>query len=129
SGVAGFDPLRLGQPQLVEEDLLQLFGRSEVELAAHQAVRFVDCLADCGGELGFQVPQVGEVGGDPRILYAGQHLGQGEFQVVEQVESFTPGELGVQGQGQLHRGQGSERQFAAGRVLVVAGPLDRKSVV
>ncbi len=43
---------------------------------------------------------------------------------MEQVESFTPGELGVQGQGQLHRGQGSERQFAAGRVLVVAGPFE-----
>ena len=35
-GVAGLDPLGLGQPELVEQDLLQLLGRAEVELAADQ---------------------------------------------------------------------------------------------
>ena len=36
-GVAGLDPLGLGQPELVEQDLLQLLGRAEVELAADDA--------------------------------------------------------------------------------------------
>ena len=36
-GVAGLDPLGLRQAELVEQDLLQLLGRAEVELAADDA--------------------------------------------------------------------------------------------
>ena len=38
-GVAGLDPLGLRQAQLVEQDLLQLLGRAEVELPADHRVR------------------------------------------------------------------------------------------
>ena len=38
-GVAGLDPLGLGQAALGEQDLLQLLGRAEVELAADHLVR------------------------------------------------------------------------------------------
>ncbi len=36
-GVAGLDPLGLRQPELVEQDLLQLLGRAQVERAADHA--------------------------------------------------------------------------------------------
>ena len=51
-GVTGLDPLGLGQAQLVEQDLLQLLGRAEVELTPDDVVGVVLGGGDLPGELG-----------------------------------------------------------------------------
>ncbi len=83
-GVAGLDALGLGQGQLVEQDLLQLLGRAEVELAPDHPVGRLRRRLDLGREVRLQLGQVGRVGGDAGPLHLREHLEQGQLDVVEQ---------------------------------------------
>ena len=57
----------------------------------------------------FQLAQVLGVGGDPGLLHPGEHSGDRQLQVGEQVGGVPLGELVAQCAGQLQHGSGADR--------------------
>ena len=100
-GVAGLDPLRLRQAELVEQDLLQLLGRTEVELPADDRVGVLLDVLDGAAELGLQLEQLVGVGGDADGLHVGEHEGQRQFHLGEQAGGPALVEVAVERVGEI----------------------------
>jgi hypothetical protein len=75
-GVAALDPLRLGQLELVEQDHLQLLGRTKVERAPDQRVGLLLDVLDRAAQLGLQRDELVGIDGDSHRLHVGQHVQQ-----------------------------------------------------
>ena len=69
--VAGLGLLGLGQPEVVEEDFLELLGAGEVHLASGGGPRAVAGGIDVGAELGREVVEDAGVRGDADGLHLG----------------------------------------------------------
>ena len=126
-GVPGLDALGLGQAELVEEHLLQLLGRAEVELVPHHRV------GGLLGRLGLAVQGRGHrrevlgVGGDPGALHLGQHGDQRHLELAQQRHRLAPVQVLLQGRGQLQRGLGA--QYQGGRRVALARAVQRQLAV
>ena len=126
-GVAGLDPLGLGQAELVEQQFLQLLGRAQVELVPGDRV--------CGllGRLGLAVQhgrhgrEVLGVGGDPGALHLGQHVDQRQLELPQQRHRLAPVQVLFQRRGQLERGLGPQHQ--GGRRVALARAVQRQLAV
>ena len=100
-GVTGLDALGLRQGELVEEDLLQLLGRAEVELAADELVGVVLDGLDPGAQLGLQGQQRVGVGGDADGLHVGEHVREGQLHRGEQGRGLAAAEFIVERVGEI----------------------------
>ena len=80
--VPGLDPLGLGQAQLVEEHLLQLLGRAQVELPAHHRVGGLLGRLHLAAQARRHRREVIGVGGDPGPLHPGQDADQRQLHLV-----------------------------------------------
>ena len=100
-GVTGLDPLRLGQAELVEQDLLQLLGRAEIERATDDRVRILLDRLDRGAQLGLQCEKLVGIGGDADRLHVGQDERQRQLHLGEQPCGAALLEVGVERVGQI----------------------------
>ena len=82
--VAGLDLLRLRQPELGEQHLLELLGRAEVELVADDRVGRLLGRLDLAVERGRHLGEVVDVGRDPDPLHLGQHVLERQLDLVQQ---------------------------------------------
>ena len=119
-GVPGLDLLGLGQPELVEQDPLQLLGRAEVELPPHHRVRRLGGGLHLAGEVGLEVGQVVGIDGDADVLEVGQHAHQRQLDVAQQRGLPLRLELGVQHVREGHHRSGTHAQHLDGRGLLRA---------
>ncbi len=107
--VAGLVALGLRQLVLVEQDLLQLLGRAQVELAPDQLVGVLLDLLDAAAQLGLQGEQAVGVGRDADRLHVGEDEGQRKFQLGEQPRGAAGFEFGVEGVGEILDRSGVQR--------------------
>ena len=118
-GVAGLDPLGLGQPQLVEQDDLQLLGRTQVELPAEHGVRRIRGALDLTREVGVEVVQVLRVDRDPDALHPGQDVHQRQLDVMEQPRAAPLLQVGIQDVGEVDDCLGPHDQGLGRRRVVL----------
>ena len=116
--VAGLDPLRLRQPQLVEEHLLQLLRRAQVELVADGVVRRLRNALDLAAEPRLEGSEVVDVGGDAGDLHRGEHVDERQLHVAQQPGAAAAFEVDVECIGELGDGVGAH-DLGAGCVHLV----------
>ncbi len=84
--VPGLDLLGLGHVQLVEQDLLELLGRAQVDLTADRLVGRSGCGSAHLCELGFERTQVFDVHCNAVVLHTHQSVRERKFKFLEQVQ-------------------------------------------
>jgi len=107
--VAGLRALADGKPEVFEEDLGELLRRVQVEFLAGQLLD----LGFEGGELAAQlvlhVLQVGHVDRDALRLHVGQHAGERQLDLVEEVVDAEVAHLGFESRPQVEDRLGPAR--------------------
>ena len=126
-GVAGLDPLGLGQAELVEQQFLQLLGRAQVELVPGDRVRGLLGRLGLAVQHGRHGREVLGVGGDPGALHLGQHVDQRQLELPQQRHRLAPVQVLFQRRGQLERGLGPQHQ--GGRRVALARAVQRQLAV
>ena len=109
----------LGQPEVVEEDFLELLGAGEVHLAPGCRPRAVAGGLNVGAELGREVVKDARVRGDACGFHLGEQAGERHFHVGQQLGGSAVFERPAKGVGQrVQRGCQAARAHLGG-----GGPL------
>ncbi len=122
--VAGLDLLRLRQPELGEEHLLELLGRAEVELVPDDRVGRLLGRLDLAVERGRHLREVVDVGRDADPLHLGQHVLERQLDLVQQPGRAARLEVLVQRGGQVEGGHRPPDQ--RDRRLLLVGAVQRE---
>ncbi len=130
-GVPRLDPFGLGQAELGEQDLLQLFGRAQVELVPDQRVRALLGRFHLPAQRRRHGGEVVAVGRYASPLHPGEDVHQRQLNVVQQPGSAAALQVGVERGGQLSGGRRLPDQRGRHRyrrlvVVLLTGEVERE---